>query len=141
MLKHLVHTMPLRDAHLRASVAAIIEMDIDELQRTSSDGLRQYLERLMNDASKDFILANGFTENRSFASSDTLSSKSMSSLEGSLTKCAVEELSRRQLAVFCISAAETGLDVLSEMLRKSNMIHDPGTTLCKEEQQCSTTFM
>ncbi|KAL3517731.1 hypothetical protein ACH5RR_020320 [Cinchona calisaya] len=135
-LKHLVHTLSLRDTHLRASVAALIEMDIDELRRISSDGLRLYLERLMNDASKDFVL----TRNRTVNFSDAESSKSsMSSLDGSSTMCAVQELGRRQMEVSCISAVETGLDVLSKMIGKSSM-DDHQTTLCGQ-QQLLTTFM
>ncbi|XP_071938163.1 uncharacterized protein [Coffea arabica] len=134
MVKHLVRSVPLTDAHLRASVAAVIGIDSHQFQSIGTDELHLYLERLMTNALKDFILtgSNAFSGNRSFASSDTQSSLCMTSVEGSFTKSAVQGLGRRQLEVSCISAAETGLDALSNMITKSNMIHDHGTTLWKE---------
>ena len=148
MVKHLVRSVPLTDAHLRASVAAVIGIDSHQFQSIGTDELHLYLERLMTNALKDFILtgSNAFSGNRSFASSDTQSSLCMTSVEGSFTKSAVQGLGRRQLEVSCISAAETGLDALSNMITKSNMIHDHGTTLWKEwhkqqPPQRLTTFM
>ncbi|CDP03786.1 unnamed protein product [Coffea canephora] len=109
MVKHLVRSVPLTDAHLRASVAAVIGIDSHQFQSIGTDELHLYLERLMTNALKDFIL----TGSNAFSS---------------FTKSAVQGLGRRQLEVSCISAAETGLDALSNMITKSNMIHDHGTT-------------
>lgn len=51
IVKHLIHTLPLRESNLRATIAATIEMDFGELHGLDKNCLLVYLERLMRNAS------------------------------------------------------------------------------------------
>lgn len=46
MLEHLIHASPLRDAHLRALMTAIVEMDLYELSETEHNCLNVYMNKL-----------------------------------------------------------------------------------------------
>ncbi|XP_021831302.1 uncharacterized protein LOC110771326 isoform X3 [Prunus avium] len=46
VLEHLIHTLPLRDAHLRALLMATVEMDLEELSETEHDILNAYFNKL-----------------------------------------------------------------------------------------------
>ncbi|XP_074366984.1 uncharacterized protein LOC141707623 isoform X3 [Apium graveolens] len=47
VLEHLIRALPLREAHLRALVTGIIEVDLDDISRVESDPLNIYLDELM----------------------------------------------------------------------------------------------
>ncbi|XP_050147086.1 uncharacterized protein LOC126622410 isoform X2 [Malus sylvestris] len=46
VLEHLIHTLPLRDVHLRALLTATVEMDLEELSETGHDFLNAYFNKL-----------------------------------------------------------------------------------------------
>ncbi|XP_048423697.1 uncharacterized protein LOC103959710 isoform X3 [Pyrus x bretschneideri] len=46
VLEHLIHTLPLRDVHLRALLTATVEMDLEELSETEHDFLNAYFNKL-----------------------------------------------------------------------------------------------
>ncbi|KAL8146891.1 hypothetical protein AgCh_004575 [Apium graveolens] len=47
VLEHLIRALPLREAHLRALMTEIIEVDLDDISRVESDPLNIYLDELM----------------------------------------------------------------------------------------------
>lgn len=148
MLKHLVNTLPLRDLQLKALVTAIAEMDIDGLQRTDIDGLQRtddrcfdiYLEKLSHDPSNTILTWRSICVEDSMSASTNQSRDTESTSDYDLTKFAVEELGKRRLQVLCMAAAETGLDILSKITRKSNC-GEIEATLCRDQIQNETTSM
>ena len=100
-MEHLIQTLPLRDAHLRALLTASIGMDLDELSGTEQDCLSVYINKLMLQSS----------------------SASMETEKGNyddFTTCTLQELLKRQFAVLSVSSTEKGLDILSRTTKHKN---------------------
>lgn len=107
VLEHLIHSLPLRDAHLRALLAATVEMDLEELSETEHDFLNVYLNKLKLQKTKT---QQGIVPDRKIGNC----------AGDGLTKYAVQELLKRWSVVSLISTVETGLDVLSQSVRHSS---------------------
>lgn len=123
VLEHLIHTLPLRDAHLRAFLTATIEMDLDELQRTENDSLNVYLDKLMLQNTPFDPVSDGryFMQESRISFPEVVHSQIAEyGTNGISSMLSIQEITRRQLAVSCISSAETGLDILSKSLTQSN---------------------
>ncbi|CAL5353589.1 unnamed protein product [Camellia sinensis] len=119
VLEHLIHTLPLRDTHLRDFTIATIEMDLDELWRTRNDFLNVYLNKLVlqNPSVNPDLDRRGFMEDSILSSQDIVPN---TKIEGDFTEYTIQELIRRQSAVSCISSAEAGLDILCKAIRQGN---------------------
>ncbi|PRQ25733.1 hypothetical protein RchiOBHm_Chr6g0286881 [Rosa chinensis] len=107
VLEHLIHSLPLRDAHLRALLTATVEMDLEELSEIEHDFLNVYLSKLKL---QDTLMQQGIEPARKFGDCGG----------NGLTKYAVQELLKRWSVVSLISAVESGLDVLSQSVRHSS---------------------
>ncbi|KAM1483825.1 hypothetical protein TB2_035073 [Malus domestica] len=107
VLEHLIHTLPLRDVHLRALLTATVELDLEELSETEHDFLNAYFNKLksQNTLLDQRIAPATTTEN---CGSD------------GFTRYVVQELLRRWSAASFITSVEAGLDVLSQSVRHSN---------------------
>ncbi|KAK3007916.1 hypothetical protein RJ639_013736 [Escallonia herrerae] len=116
------------DTHTMKSksvIEATIETDFEELQRTLSNCLRVYLDKLMlHSTSLDAISdGRGLTGNSSIPYPDDVRNRKLESCsDGNFTQFAIQELMRRQVAVSEISSAESGLAILSMIVRQSNWI-------------------
>ncbi|KAL0435554.1 UNVERIFIED_CONTAM: hypothetical protein Sradi_0263300 [Sesamum radiatum] len=113
LLERLIHTLPLRESHLKAIMTASVEMDFSKLQRIDNDFVDVYLEQLRRIPSKGLHLS----ERRNFMEGSKVSSPSAvpSGKQDNVVDCdfsvsAIQQLGRRQLAVSCCSALETGLE-------------------------------
>lgn len=107
VLEHLIHSLPLRDAHLRALLAATVEMDLEELSEIEHDFLNVYLNKLKLQETP--------------TQQGTVRDRKIGNCTGDgLTKYVVQELLKRWSVVSLISTAETGLDVLSQSVRHSS---------------------
>ncbi|TQE09800.1 hypothetical protein C1H46_004574 [Malus baccata] len=107
VLEHLIHTLPLRDAHLRALLTATVEMDLEELSETEHDFLNAYFNKLK---SQNTML------DQSIEPATTIENCG----SDGFTKYVVQELLRRWSAASFISSVEAGLDVLSQSVRHSS---------------------
>ncbi|KAM5563338.1 hypothetical protein ABKV19_018146 [Rosa sericea] len=107
VLEHLIHSLPLRDAHLRALLTATVEMDLEELSEIEHDFLNVYLSKLKL---QDTPMQQGIEPARKFGDCGG----------NGLTKYAVQGLLKRWSVVSLISMAESGLDVLSQSVRHSS---------------------
>ncbi|KAK6164420.1 hypothetical protein DH2020_001284 [Rehmannia glutinosa] len=70
LLKHLIHTLPLRESHLKAILTASVEMDFSKLKVIDDDYLDVYLEKLMRIPSK----GENLSESRNFMEFSNISS-------------------------------------------------------------------
>ncbi|KAM3683367.1 hypothetical protein ACJW31_12G142000 [Castanea mollissima] len=120
VLEHLIHTLPLRVAHLREFLTAVIEMELDELLETEHDCLNAYLKKL---TLQNRSLISG-PDKKDFWKDSVISSpeiapikKNEKSIGDDLTKYALQEILKRKCAVSCISAVETGLDIILNTIR------------------------
>ncbi|KAK9082873.1 hypothetical protein Scep_029344 [Stephania cephalantha] len=93
ILRHLIHTLPLGDAHLTALLTAIVEMDLEDLQRVEENYLCAYLEKL--------TLENVKGGDGEYAG-------------GCHSQFAIQELLKRQNNVSCLLSVEKFLDILSK---------------------------
>lgn len=103
-LDHLIHSLPLRDAHLRALLVATVEMDLEELSETEHGFLNVYINKLKL---QETPTLQGIVRDRKIGNC----------AGDVLTKYAVQELLKRWSVVSLISTVETGLDVLSQSVR------------------------
>ncbi|KAL6271347.1 hypothetical protein ACE6H2_028258 [Prunus campanulata] len=107
VLEHLIHTLPLRDAHLRALLMATVEMDLEELSETEHDILNAYFNKLK-------------LQNTTLQRSIAPATKIENCAGDGFTKDVVQELLKRWSKVSLISAVEAGLDVLSQSVRHNS---------------------
>ncbi|XP_016650387.1 PREDICTED: uncharacterized protein LOC103334571 [Prunus mume] len=107
VLDHLIHTLPLRDAHLRALLMATVEMDLEELSETEHDFLNAYFNKLK-------------LQNTSLHRSIASATKIENCAGDGFTNYVVQELLKRWSKVSLMSAVEAGLDVLSHSIRHSS---------------------
>ncbi|PQQ17573.1 uncharacterized protein Pyn_26224 [Prunus yedoensis var. nudiflora] len=107
VLEHLIHTLPLRDAHLRALLMATVEMDLEELSETEHDILNAYFNKLK-------------LQNTTLQRSIAPATKIENCAGDGFTKYVVQELLKRWSKVSLISAVEAGLDVLSQSVRHNS---------------------
>ncbi|KAK9281985.1 hypothetical protein L1049_004895 [Liquidambar formosana] len=143
VLAHLLHTLPLRNAHLRAFLLATIDMDLDELRETENDCLHVYLDKLMllNTSISPVRDKRGLVKDSMTSSPGVAPNIKIEGCTGNdLTKVTVQELLKRQFAVSCISSAEKGLDVLSKTIRHSNLTKSDNS-LCKELPKLATASL
>ncbi|KAB1212065.1 hypothetical protein CJ030_MR5G024637 [Morella rubra] len=120
VLEHLIHASPLRDAHLRALMTAIVEMDLYELSQTEHNCLNVYMNKL----TLHHTLLVSVPDSRSFVKDNVIPSPGVAQIKNikndsgdDFTKYAVQEILKSQCAVSCISTVETGLDVLLNTIR------------------------
>nr|POE76456.1 hypothetical protein CFP56_56210 [Quercus suber] len=123
VVEHLIHTLPLRVAHLREFLTAVIEMELDELSETEHDCLNAYLKKLtlqnrslISVPDKKFFLKDSGISSRDIAPIK----KNEKSIGDDLTKYALQEILKRKCAVSCISAVETGLDIILNTIRHNS---------------------
>ncbi|CAB4321740.1 unnamed protein product [Prunus armeniaca] len=107
VLDHLIHTLPLRDAHLRALLMATVEMDLEGLSETEHDFLNAYFNKLK-------------LQNTSLHRSIASATKIENCAGDGFTKYVVQELLKRCSKVSLMSSVEAGLDVLSHSIRHSS---------------------
>lgn len=117
VLEHLIHVLPLSDAHLRAFLTAIIEMELDGLSGTENNCLDAYLNKLT--LQKTSLLS--APDRKGFMKDLVLSSPDIAPIKD-FTKYAVQEILKRRCAVSCISTVETGLDILSNAVRHKSLL-------------------
>lgn len=123
VLEHLIHTLPLRVAHLREFLTAVIEMELDELLETEHDCLNAYLKKLaLHNRSLISV-----SDKKDFLKDSVISSQGMArikknekSIADDLTKYALQEILKRRCAVSCISAVERGLDIILNTIRHNS---------------------
>ncbi|XP_057963975.1 uncharacterized protein LOC131155075 isoform X2 [Malania oleifera] len=135
VLERLIHTMPLRDAHLEAFLYAIIEMDLDELCEAEYDCLHAYLDklRLLNSSLNPLPGSRVSMEDSMITSADIDPNRKIEKCtEDLVTKLTVQELLKRQLTVSCILSAESGLGDLSKMIRPSHW-NEPNNHSSREQ--------
>nr|KAJ0189703.1 hypothetical protein LSAT_V11C800425320 [Lactuca sativa] len=108
----------MRDEHLKSVLKATIEMDLDELQRTETDYLDVYLDKLK--------LQN--TTRSPEASVEEGKMDFSPRPSPNLTAFAIQGITKRQLAVSCVSSIETSVDVVSKTIAQ-------GTSNELQEQQ------
>ncbi|PIN14706.1 hypothetical protein CDL12_12663 [Handroanthus impetiginosus] len=122
LLTHLIQTLPLRDSHLKAIMAATVETDFNKLQRIHSDCLDVYIDKLMRIPSKSLNLSvsRNFTEESKISSHDAgPSGEHVNWVDGDFSVSAIQQLGTRQLAVSCLSAVENGLQNLWKTIEPS----------------------
>ncbi|KAL7113168.1 hypothetical protein ACP275_04G046300 [Erythranthe tilingii] len=122
LLERLVHTLPLRESHLKAIMRASVEMDFSKLEMLDNDCVDVYVENLMR------IPLNGLSlsESRNFGVDsdvpyqDAVRSGRRDDLSDvDFSASVVRQLGRRQLSVSCSSAVEAGLEKLSKIIGRS----------------------
>ncbi|CAH9093780.1 unnamed protein product [Cuscuta europaea] len=96
MLEHLIHSLPLRDPHLRALVAATVEMDS-----------HKHMEKLLQNESRKLA----FDSSRQLI--EESSNTEANSATCSFSFITARELQRRLLGVSSVSATEKLLNILS----------------------------
>ncbi|KAF3967417.1 hypothetical protein CMV_008584 [Castanea mollissima] len=97
-----------------------IEMELDELLETEHDCLNAYLKKLTLQ-NRSLI---SVPDKKDFLKDSVISSQEMApikknekSIADDLTKYALQEILKRKCAVSCISAVETGLDIILNTIR------------------------
>ncbi|KAF5185033.1 fanconi anemia group F protein (FANCF) [Thalictrum thalictroides] len=104
VVKHLIHTFSLRDAHLNSLLTASVEMDLDDLRKTEYDCLTVYLENLM-------LQTTSSVPHTSSANPVFMIKEHASCCHSELL---IQELLKRQAVASHVSSVELGLDILSE---------------------------
>ncbi|XP_021893818.1 uncharacterized protein LOC110811587 [Carica papaya] len=125
VLEHFIGNLPLSDGYLRAFLTATIEMDLSELSQVEHGCLNAYLNKLMLLDASVHLLADkrGSIKDSSLSSLDDSTTMMIDQSKGDdFTKQTVKELLKRQSAVSCISTAESGLHVLSNIIRHGSLI-------------------
>ncbi|CAK9162178.1 unnamed protein product [Ilex paraguariensis] len=140
--EHLICTLPLRETHLRAFLKSTIELDLDQLSRTESDCLHVYLQKMKQNTLLNPSLAwRCYMEDTTTSSSDISNRrKAENCIDGDCTVFTIQELMRRQVAVSCITSAETCLDTLSKIIIQSNWT-EPCDSLFREHLKHATAPM
>nr|XP_043620219.1 uncharacterized protein LOC122592076 [Erigeron canadensis] len=126
-IEHFISTLPMRDTHLKAVLKATIEMDLDELQRTETNYLDVYLDKLtlQNEEGMDFLPIP--------CPDDVLNPKAKDDMKVDLSTFAIGGITKRQLAVSCVSSIETSVNVLAKTMGQGNSNEVPDDFL--QEQQ------
>nr|GEY34861.1 macrolide export protein like [Tanacetum cinerariifolium] len=116
ILEHLLRTLLMRDAHLKAVLEATIEMDLDELHKTETNYLDVYLDKLTlknEEGTMDFSPIP--------CADDILNPKAKKDTKiKDLTTIAIEGIRKRQLAVSHVSSIETSANVLAKAVTQGN---------------------
>ncbi|KAL7586834.1 hypothetical protein Lser_V15G39017 [Lactuca serriola] len=126
ILEHFIRTLPMRDEHLKSVLKATIEMDLDELQRTETDYLDVYLDKLMLQNTTRSPPASVVEGKMDFSPRPSPKAKTYTKTD--LTAFAIQGITKRQLAVSCVSSIETSFDVVSKTIAQ-------GTSNELQEQQ------
>ncbi|XP_024018408.1 uncharacterized protein LOC21398939 isoform X2 [Morus notabilis] len=118
LMDHFIHTLPLRDSHLRDFLMATIQMDLDELSGTEHDRLSAYLSKLKLQHKSTYSVQNGgFSSEDSIPSLDFFLVKEAEECDGtSFTKYAVQKILKRWSAVSDISTIEKSLKPISDTI-------------------------
>lgn len=143
LLQRLIHTLPLRESHLKAIITASVEMDFRKLKRIDNDALDVYLEKLMPIPSKGLNLSEirNFVEDLNLSIPDAVPSGTHDNwVDGDFSVSAIQQLEKRQLAVSRSSAVEAGLENLWKCLGNS-MREELGNTSNSEPIKHSTCLM
>ena len=122
VLEHLIHSLPLRDAHLRVLLTATVEMDLEELSESESDFLSVYLNKLKLE---DAPIQEGIEPAKKIGDFSG----------GGLTKYAVQEILKRWSVVSLMETVGTGLGVVSQSVRHSSW-SEVANNLLKEQLKC-----
>ncbi|KAL4571951.1 hypothetical protein LXL04_018719 [Taraxacum kok-saghyz] len=109
ILEHFIRTLPMRDEHLKSVLKATIEMDLDELQMKKTDYLDTYLNKLM--------IQNTIRSQVSEGKMDF----SPRPMKTDLTAFVIEGVTKRKLAVSCVSSMETCVDVLAKTITQETL--------------------
>ncbi|KVI12360.1 hypothetical protein Ccrd_009233 [Cynara cardunculus var. scolymus] len=121
IVEHLIRTLPMRDTHLKAVLKATIEMDLDELQRTETNYVDIYLEKLTLQKRSQVSIEEGLMDFLPFSCfDDILHQKAKNSTEIKLTAFAIRGIMKRQRAVSCASMMETSVDVVAKITTQGN---------------------
>lgn len=112
VIEHMIHTLPLRGAHLRSVLTAAIEMDLDALPGTTNDCLSKYLNKLNLQYNSIDSLDCTSCEKKLALGVEILDSYAW-------TRMSIRELSRRQSAVSDISSLQKSLYAFSTTIRNN----------------------
>lgn len=116
ILEHLLRTLPMRDAHLKAVLEATIEMDLAELHKTETNYLDVYLEKLTLKNEEGIMDFSPIP-----CADDILDPKAEKDMKiEELTTIAIEGIKKRQLAVSRVKSIETSVDVLAKTATHGN---------------------
>ncbi|KAL8143022.1 hypothetical protein V2J09_016054 [Rumex salicifolius] len=120
LMENVVHSLPLRDEHLKALLVVSTELDLDELKGSKHDHLNVFLDKLM-------MLSTSFATASERSVTDKVSSLQQSVEDMDIdndnidyTKLAVNELLKRKFAASCLLSAEKGLLILSNTVDFDN---------------------
>ncbi|KAL5792688.1 hypothetical protein ACOSP7_001282 [Xanthoceras sorbifolium] len=122
--EHLIRALPLSNSHLRAFLRAIIEMDLNLLSETDFHCVNVYLNKLtLLDSSLDWVPDSRVSVKEPIMPYSDIAPtmKSDTCTGDDFTKFAVQGFLKRQSAVSCISTIKTGLDILSSVIKHSNL--------------------
>ncbi|KAK4742511.1 hypothetical protein SAY87_000512 [Trapa incisa] len=108
--EHMIHTLPLRDAHLKAVLTAAIKMDLDAHAKTENDCLSKYLIRL------NFLSIDPQDCSTSCEKKSALGEENMDN-SYDWTSMSTRELFRRQTAVSDILSLQKALYSFSTTIR------------------------
>lgn len=121
LVEHFIHTLPLRDSHLRAFLVATIEMDLDDLSGAKNDRLSLYLNKLKLQTTSISSLHNMIFSNEDSISSDfSLATNTGECTFNSFTKYTVQKLLKRWSTVLHMSTIERSLQTISNSIRCSS---------------------
>ncbi|GJY46959.1 macrolide export protein-like protein, partial [Tanacetum coccineum] len=116
ILEHLLRTLPMRDAHLKAVLEATIEMDLDELHKTETNYLDVYLDKLTLKNEEGIMDFSPIP-----CADDILNPKAEKDTKiKDSTTIAIEGIRKRQLAVSHVSSIETSVNVLAKAVIQGN---------------------
>lgn len=117
-MDHFIHTLPLRDSHLRDFLLVTIQMDLDELSGTEHDRLSAYLSKLKLQNKSTYSVQNGgFSSEDSIPSQDFFLVKEAGECDGSsFTKYAAQKIVKRWSVVSDISTIEKSLKPISDTI-------------------------
>ncbi|GER24955.1 POZ/BTB containin G-protein 1 [Striga asiatica] len=122
LLKRLIHTLPLRESHLKAITLACVEMDLSIHKSIDSDFLDIYLEKLMRIPSED------------------KDPRDCNFVGGDFSVSAAQQLGRRQVAASCLSTAEAGLECIWKTIEEC-MQNELGNTPDSEPARHPTSLI
>ncbi|XP_020531088.1 uncharacterized protein LOC18447335 isoform X4 [Amborella trichopoda] len=153
VLRHLLHTLPLRDEQLTALLIATVEMDLEDIKtKTEGDPLNAFIDLLMvsksskipNKESQNPFLSHGVSSDCQAMEdskgrnagilnisgltpelpSDVFSTDANGKPSADNCKIVIEEVLKKHAAVSCVSSIEVALGLLSESVKKKTVIYD-----------------
>lgn len=123
--EHMIHTLPLRDAHLKVLLIATVKMDLNAHLETAHDCLSRYINKL--------TLQYNSINSRDCTSSEKKLALGMENLDSyDWTSTSIRELSRRQSAVSCILSLQNVLSAFPKTIR-NNVSFQANSSILREQ--------